>query len=173
MPNESKAAKVEELRSAIRGVSGLVLTDYRGLTVQNLQELRRRLRPRGIEYRVVKNTMLRIAATDVGLPDVRALFEGPTAIALTRGDGVELAKGIVEETRTLKTLRIHGGVVGGRVLTADDILYLASLPGRAQLQATIVGVLQAPLAQLTATLEAPLRVLVATLVARGSAAGAT
>lgn len=170
MANTAKAEKVDELRSAIEGAAGLVMTDYRGLKVQELQELRRRLRPRGIEYHVVKNTLFTIAAGQEGLPGMDKLFDGPTAVALSRGDEVELAKGIVEETRSLKSVRIYGGVVRGRLLTAAEIAELAALPGRAQLQATIVGALEAPLAQLTATLAAPLRELVATLQARGAQA---
>lgn len=170
MAKPVKVEQVEELRQALEGVTGFVLTDYRGLTVQELQELRRRLRPRGIEYHVVKNTLFSRAAAETGLPDVRALFVGPTAVALTRADEVELAKGIVEEMRTLRTLRITGGVVGGRILKPEEVQSLATLPGRAQLQAAIVGALSAPLSQLAATLQAPLRELIATLAARGAAA---
>ena len=169
MPKPAKVEKVDELRGALEGVVGFVLTDYRGLKVGEMAELRRRLRPRGIEYHVMKNTLLAIAASQQGV-DVKNLFSGPTALALSRGDEVELAKGIVEEARTLKTLRIYGGVVRGRVMTANDITALAALPGRAQLQATLVGALEAPLSQLAATLSAPLRRVVATLQARGSQA---
>lgn len=170
MPNTAKANEVGELRSAIQGATGLVMTDYRGLKVQELQELRRRLRPRGIEYHVVKNTLFTIAAGQEGLPEMAKLFDGPTAIALSRGDEVDLAKGIVDETRTLKTVRIYGGLVRGRILSAAEIAELAALPGRAQLQATIVGVLEAPLSQLVSTLAAPLRELIATFNARGAQA---
>ncbi len=170
MPKPVKVEKVEELKRALEGVAGFVLTDYRGLRVGEMAELRRRLRPRGIEYHVVKNTLLTIAASQQGAGDVKKLPSGPTAIALTRGDEVELAKGIVDETRILKTLRIYGGVVRGRILSASDITALAALPGRVELQATIVAAIEAPLSQLAATLAAPLRELVATLHARGSRA---
>jgi large subunit ribosomal protein L10 len=169
-PKEAKVEKIGEIKGALEGATGFVLTDYRGLKVGELQELRRRLRPRGIEYRVVKNTLFAIAATEQGTPEVKTLFSGPTAIALTRSDEVELARGIIEEARTLKGLRIYGGVLRGQVVGAEDISALAALPGRAQLQATIVGVLEAPLSQLVATLAAPLRELVATIQARGSQA---
>ena len=170
MPKPEKVAKVKELRETLAGAAGFVLTDYRGLKVGEMAELRRRLRPRGIEYHVVKNTLFTIAATEEGLPDVEKLVSGPAAIAITTGDEVDLARGIVEETRALKTLRIYGGVFRGRVLDLSDVTMLAALPGRAQLQATIVGVIEAPLSQLVATLAAPLRELVATLQARGSEA---
>ncbi len=169
MARPDKVEKVAELREALAGAAGFVLTDYRGLKVGEMAELRRRLRPRGIEYRVVKNTLFTIAAGD-GASDVAKLTSGPTAIALSQGDEVELAKSIVDETRTLKALRIYGGVVRGRVMDASSIAALAALPGRAQLQAMLVGVLEAPLSQLAATLAAPLRDLVFTITARGERA---
>lgn len=168
MARPDKVEKVEELKAALAGAATFVLTDYRGLKVSEMAELRRRLRPRGIEYHVVKNTLFTIAASDGGGAEVANLTAGPTAIALGKGDEVELAKGLVEETRTLKSVRIYGGVVRGRVMDAAGIAALAALPGRAQLQAIIVGVLEAPLSQLASTLAAPLRDLVFTLAARGS-----
>ena len=165
-----KVEQVEELKSTLKEASAFILTDYRGLKVQEMADLRRRLRPRGVEYHVVKNTLLVRAAAESGLPDLKPLLVGPSALAFTRGDEVDLAKGFVEETRALRTVRISGGVAGGRLLTTSDIQSLATLPGRAQLQATLVGTLQAPLGQLTATLMAPLRELVATLAARGAQA---
>ena len=170
MPKTAKLEKVQELEQTLDNVAALVLTDYRSLKVADMQELRRRLRKNDIEYHVVKNTLFGIAAKERGLPDIERFLSGPIAIALTETDEVELAKGIVDETRTLKSLRIYGGVVRGRIVDADEITALAALPGRAALQATIVGALAAPLSQLTATLQAPMRELVATLVARAAKA---
>ena len=169
MPKTAKVEKVAELEQTLDNVAALVMTDYRSLKVAELQELRRRLRKSGIEYHVVKNTLFEIAAKERGLPDIERLLSGPVAIALTETDEVELAKGIVDETRTLKTLKIYGGVVRGRVMGAEDINALAALPGKATLQATIVGALAAPLSQLTTTLHAPMRELVATFAARAQA----
>ena len=149
MPKTAKLEKVQELEQTLDNVAALVLTDYRSLKVADMQELRRRLRKNGIEYHVVKNTLFGIAAKERGLPDIERFLSGPIAIALTETDEVELAKGIVD---------------------ADEITALAALPGRAALQATIVGALAAPLSQLTATLQAPMRELVATLVARAAKA---
>lgn len=163
MPTETKVARVADLEAQLADASSFVLTDYRGLRVPDLQGLRRRLRARGIEYHVVKNTLFARAVTARGLPDLAELFRGPTAVALTKGDEVELAKGLVDETRTLKTLKINGGVIRGRLMSAQDIQSLAALPSRTQLEATLVGALQAPFGQLVATLHAPLRELVATL----------
>lgn len=169
MATEAKAAEVEELKKELAGAPALVFTDYRGLKVLELQELRRRLRSRGIRYRVVKNTLLRRAASESGLPDLKKLLEGPTAIAIAERDEVELAKGVVDEARALKALQIDGGVVSGRLVGPEEIQSLALLPGRLELQAEIVGTLQAPLAQLVATVAAPLRQLVYVIGARGVA----
>lgn len=168
MPAQEKIEQVARLASTLEGAVGLVFTDYRGLKVQELQELRRRLRPRGIEYHVVKNTLLRRAAGERGLPDPGPLLAGPTAVAMSATDEVELARGVVEETRMLKTVRISGGLLGGRIVGAEEVQMLATLPGRSELEATIVGVLEAPLAQLIRTLEAPHRQLVHVLAARAA-----
>ena len=170
MPKTAKLEQVGELEQTLDDVAAIVLTDYRALKVAELQELRRRLRKNGIEYHVVKNTLFRIAAKERGLPDVERLLSGPIAIAITKTDEVELARGVVDESKVLKSLRIYGGVVRGRVMGADEINALAALPGKASLQATIVGALAAPLSQLTATLQAPMRELVATLSARAAKA---
>lgn len=170
---KAKAAKVGALADQIARAPAIVVTEYRGLTVQELQDLRRRLRPRGVEYRVVKNTLFARAADQAGRPEMRSLLVGPTAVAVS-GDGpadeADLARAVAEESRTFKALRITGAVAGERVFGADDVQALARLPSRQQLQAQIVGSLQAPLGALTGTLAAPLRNLIHVLTARGSAA---
>lgn len=168
MPAQHKIDQVHELAAKLEGAVGMVFTDYRGLKVGELQELRRRLRPRGIEYHVVKNTLMRRAASERGLGDLTQVLVGPTAVATTATDEVELARGIVEETRALRSLRISGGVLGGRVVAAEEIQMLATLPGRTELQAAIVGTLEAPLSQLINTMHAPLRQLVHVLGARAA-----
>ncbi len=163
----AKAKKVESLAEGIGGRAALIVTDYRGLRVGEFQDLRRRLRPRGVEYHVVKNSLFGRAAEKVGKGELRSLLSGPTAIAVGGGDEVELAKGFVEETRTLKALRILGAFVGGRAIRAEDVLALARLPGRPQLQGTLVGTLQAPLAQIVGVLGAPFGNLIRVLSAKG------
>jgi len=145
-----------------------VVTEYRGLKVGELQELRRRLRPRGIEYHVVKNSLFARAAEQSGKGELRSILAGPTAVAIGNGDEVELAKSLVDEARVLKALKILGALIGGRALSADDVTSLARLPGRPQLQATFVGTLQAPLAGVVGVLTAAQGNLVRVLQARGS-----
>jgi large subunit ribosomal protein L10 len=164
----AKAKKVETLSGDLEGTVSLVVTEYRGLKVGELQDLRRRLRPRGIEYHVVKNSLFARAAEKSGKAGLRSLLAGPTAVAIGDGDEIDLAKSMVDEARTLKALRILGALIGGRTLTSEDVTSLARLPGRPQLQATIVGSLQAPLAQIVGVLTAAQGNLVRVLQARGS-----
>ncbi len=170
----AKAQKVGQLADGIAAAHALVVTEYRGLKVQELQDLRRKLRPRGVEYHVVKNSLFARAAEQGGRAAITPLLAGPTAIAVPAKDQsideVELARSLVDELRTFKALRIVGAVVGSRAFGPDDVQVLARLPSRAQLQATVVGSLQAPLASLTVTLRAPLANIVHVLIARGSAA---
>lgn len=164
----AKAKQVEGLAGELGGNVSLVVTEYRGLKVGELQELRRRLRPRGIEYHVVKNSLFARAAEQSGKGELRTMLAGPTAIAVGDGDEVELAKSLVDEARVLKALKILGALIGGRAMSSEDVTSLARLPGRPQLQATIVGSLQAPLAQMVGLMTAAQSNLVRVLQARGS-----
>jgi large subunit ribosomal protein L10 len=164
----AKAKKVEGLAGELGGNVSLVITDFRGLKVGELQALRRRLRPRGIEYHVVKNSVFVRAAEQSGKGELRSMLAGPTAVAIGDGDEVELAKSLVDEARALKALKILGALIGGRTMGAEDVQSLARLPSRPQLQAMIVGAVQAPLAQMVGVLTAAQGNLVRVLQARGS-----
>ena len=163
-----KAKKVDVLTSELAAASSFVVTEYRGLKVGELQGLRRRLRPHGIEYHVVKNSLFARAAEKSGKAELRSILAGPTAVAVGDGDEVELAKSLVDEARTLKALKILGALIGGRALSSDDVVSLARLPSRPQLQAMVVGAVQAPLARLVGVLTAAQGNLVRVLQARGS-----
>lgn len=162
----AKAKAVEGLQGQLERSNAIIITEYRGLTVAELQDLRRKLRPKGVEYHVVKNSLFTRAAEGSGRGALRSLLSGPTAVALGTGDEVELAKGLLDETRTFKMLKIVGGLLGGRAMSADDVASLAKLPSKLQLQATLVGSLQAPLSQTVAVLQAPLAQLVRILNAK-------
>ena len=164
----AKARKVEGLAAELTGDASFVVTEYRGLKVGELQGLRRRLRPRGVEYHVVKNSLFARATEQSGKSGLRSLLAGPTAVATSTGDEVELAKSLVDETRTLKALKILGAFISGRPLSAEDVQMLARLPGRPQLQGMIVASLQAPFAQMVGVLTAAHGNLVRVLTARGS-----
>lgn len=166
----AKAKAVLGLQQDLERSSAVIVTEYRGLKVAELQELRRKLRPRGIEYHVVKNSLFGRAADGSGRGALRSLLTGPTAVALGTSDEVEFAKGLIDETRTFKTLKIVGGFLGGRAMSAEDVQSLAKLPSKLQLQATLVGSLQAPLAQAVAVLQAPLAQLIRVLNAKAEQA---
>src|SRR5256885_7571123 len=134
-----KAKKVEGLTAEIAAASSFVVTEYRGLKVGELQQLRRRLRPRGIEYHVVKNSLFARAAEKSGKAELRSILAGPTAVAVGDGDEVELAKSLVDEARTLKALKILGALIGGGELRSGAVVSLAPLPSRPALSALVVG----------------------------------
>jgi len=162
----AKSRAVDALAEQLRGSTEVIVTDYRGLKVGELQDLRKRLRPKGVEYHVVKNSLFTRAAEKTERSGLDSLLTGPTAVALGSIDEVELAKGMVDEARLLKALRIVGAFIGGKTMTVEDVQTLARLPSRAHLQGQIVGSLQAPLAQLTGLFQAPAQTLIYVLSAR-------
>lgn len=164
----AKAAQVDGLVAQLASANAVLVTNYRGLTVHQLQELRRRLRPKGVEYHVVKNSLFARAAERSGKAGLATLLAGPTAVALGPLDEVDLARGVVEETRTLRALRILGAFVAGRALSGEAVAELAKLPPRAQLQAMIVGTLQSPLGTLVSVLVGAHGQLIRVLMAKGS-----
>jgi large subunit ribosomal protein L10 len=158
MARADKAAAVAELTTALRDASAAVLTEYRGLTVAELKELRRSLAGNAT-YSVVKNTLTKIAAREAGLAELEPLLEGPSAIAFISGDPVEVAKGLRNFTKDHPLLVIKGGVLDGATISADDIKKLASLESREVLLAKLAGGFAAPATQLVNVLAAPMRQL--------------
>ena len=154
---------VAALLEALRSAPSAVLTDYRGLTVADLTELRRQLREGQVEFRVVKNTLARRATQAVGLTGLHPLLEGPTAIAFGRGDPLAPSRLLSRAARALPHLQIKGGVLEGKVVSREQVLALAALPPRPVLVARLVGVLQAPLTRLARALGENLRGLVVAL----------
>jgi large subunit ribosomal protein L10 len=158
MARPDKAAAVAELTASFRDSSAAVLTEYRGLTVAELKELRRSIAGNAT-YTVVKNTLSKIAAREAGLETLVPLLEGPSAIAFVTGDPVEVAKGLKEFTKEHPLLVIKGGVLDGATISSDDIKKLADLESRDVLLAKLAGGLMAPAQQLVNVLAAPLRQL--------------
>lgn len=155
MVRSDKASAVAELADAFRGSSAAVLTEYRGLTVAQLKELRRALSA-DARYAVVKNTLTRIAARDAGIGSIEALLEGPSAIAFVSGDPVAVAKGIRDFARANPALVVKGGVLDGRLVSADEIRRLADLESREVLLARLAGAMTASLSGAAALFNAPL-----------------
>jgi large subunit ribosomal protein L10 len=156
MARADKAAAVAELTDAFRDSSAALLTEYRGLTVAQLKELRRSLAGNAT-YTVVKNTLTRIAAREAGVDTLEPLLEGPSAIAFVTGDPVEVAKGLKNFGRDNPMLVVKGGVLDGQPITADEIKKLADLESREVLLAKLAGGLNASAQKLVSTLAAPLQ----------------
>jgi len=146
MARPDKAAAVAELTDAFRGSSAAVLTEYRGLTVAQLKELRRSLAGNAT-YSVVKNTLTKIAAKEAGVDTLDSLLEGPSAIAFITGDPVEVAKSLRDFGRTHPLLVVKGGVLEGKALSADEVRKLADLESREVLLAKLAGAMKASLSQ--------------------------
>ena len=161
---EQKAEQVELLTEKLKKAKVAVLTDYRGLTVSQLQELRGKLRTGDVEYRVIKNTLARRAAEAAGVPALQSELEGPVAIAFGYEDLAVPSKLINEWLRATRLkLDIKGGLVEGRVFSPDQVKQLADLPSRETLIAQLMGTLQSPVAQLVGIMQTPLQSLVGVL----------
>ena len=151
--NEKKAvvtALVERLKEAQAGV----IADYRGLTVAQDTELRKRLREAGVEYTIVKNTLTRFAANEVGLSDLDPVLHGPSALATSTSDVVAPAKVLVEFAKENEQLEIKAGFVDGKVIDAAEVKVYASIPSKEVLISKMLGSLQAPIGNLVRTLDA-------------------
>jgi large subunit ribosomal protein L10 len=150
-----KATAVAELTEQFRGSAATLLTEYRGLTVAQLKELRRTL-GRETRYSVAKNTLAKRAAVDAGIDGLDDLFTGPTALAFVSGDPVEAAKGLRDFAKRHPFLVIKGGVFEGRPVTADDVKKLADLESREVMLANLAGAMKATMSKAVGTFQAPL-----------------
>ena len=160
VPRPEKAAVVAEVRDRLSASDAALLTEYRGLNVGEMAELRRSLRAAGGEYTVYKNTMVRLATAELGL-DLAELLTGPTAIAFvgarddgSAGDAAAVAKALRDFSRANRALILKGGVLNNKVLSAEDLVSLADLPSRDVLLAQLAGGFQAPLVKLAGLLQA-------------------
>ena len=158
VPRPEKAALVAEVRDRLAASDAALLTEYRGLNVPEMAALRRSLRAVGGEYTIYKNTMVRLAVAELGL-DLSGQLVGPTAIAFVGGgsgggDAAAVAKALRDFSRTHRALVLKGGVLGTKVLTAEDLIALADLPSRDTLLAQLAGAFQAPMVKFAGLLEA-------------------
>ena len=144
-PRPEKVAVVDEVRTRLSSSSASLLTEYRGLNVKDLAALRASITAAGGEYRIYKNTLVRLAASDLGLEGVDDLLTGPTAIAFVTGDAVLVAKSLRDFAKTNPNLVIKGGLLGTTVMSATDATALADVAPREVLLAQLAGGLAAPL----------------------------
>lgn len=154
MNRDQKAAVVDEIAEQIEGSEAIFAVDYRGLTVAQAAELRGKLRDADARFRIVKNSLSERAADKAGAEALKPLLEGPTALALVRGDVALAAKALNDSARAYNLLEFKGGVMNGTTLSADDVRSIARLPSREVLNAQLVGTIAAPISGLVRTLNA-------------------
>jgi large subunit ribosomal protein L10 len=149
-----KEAVVAEISTKITAADAVIVTEYRGLTVSNLAELRGTLRSSGTEYRVYKNTLARFAAKKAGVEALGEFMTGPTALAFVHGDVAATAKAIKEFAKTNPLLVLRGGIMADKAVSAADLEALADLPPRETMLAQFAGLLQAPMVRTAGLLQA-------------------
>lgn len=153
-PRQEKVAVVTEIRNKLEASDAAIITEYRGLSVGALAQLRRTLRQSGAEYKVYKNTLARFAARDAKIDGLEELLIGPTGITFVSGDVAAAAKALRDAAKVSPLLVIKGGSLGNKVLSAKDVEALADLPSREVLLAQFAGALQAPLVKTAGLLQA-------------------
>ena len=170
MPTQEKTEMVTALKERLGAANTAVLTEYRGLTVRQLSDLRKQLKATAAEYRVVKNRLARLAVKDSALGPLAPHLKGPTGVVLTKQDPVGVAKTLQAFVRANPALTIKVGIVEGKVLEAPELKALADLPSKDALRAQLVGAVQGPLSQLVSLLTAPHQELARVLEARSKGA---
>ena len=168
MLKTDKERIVAELTERLRSSDTLIVADYRGLSVKEVDDLRTRLIEHGAGFRIVKNSLTRRAAEAAGADAVLTLLDGPTAITFLEADGdpVAVAKALSESARTTRILAVRGGVMQGRTITAEDIEELAKLPPADVLRGQVLGAVTAPLTAIVGLFTAPLQDVYGLLEAR-------
>ncbi len=173
MPTKAKANTIDELSEQISNAKLIVLTDYRGLRVSDLQELRINLRKSGGEIRVAKNTLTRIAAENAGITGLDSYLEGPLALGIANDDIVGFSKTLSDFARTSRVLTIRGGVLDNNFISAEQVEAISTLPSKEVLQAKLLGLLQSPMARTVGVLSGPSRSVAYLLQARADELGGT
>jgi large subunit ribosomal protein L10 len=157
MPTEAKRETVAALKEELSSSTTMIVSEYRGLKVREIAEIRRSLHKQDVSYRVVKNRLMRIAANESGLDALSPFLEGPSAIAFGSGDEATIAKAVLDATRPYKIVTIKGGVLSGQAIDASGVTRLATLPSREVLLSQLAGGMAAPMATMAGLFDAPLR----------------
>jgi len=166
VPTQEKVAAVENLKARLDGARTVVLTEYRGLTVHQLSDLRKQLRAVSAEYKVVKNRLARLAVAESELRGLGGHLTGPTGVITSKHDPVAVAKALHAFARTNQALAIKAGIVEGQMLPPAELKALADLPSKDALRSQLVGVIEGSMAALVGLLTAPQRELVYVLEQR-------
>jgi large subunit ribosomal protein L10 len=163
MPTDAKRQAVTELADMLRGSTAIAVADYRGLKVSDMQTVRRSLRASGVELHVAKNRLLKIAADQADLADLKPMLEGPTALATISGDEVALAKALQDAFRPFRVVTVRGGLLGNRPIDAAGLSRMASLPSREVLLGRLASGIASPITGFASVLAANLRNLAGVL----------
>jgi large subunit ribosomal protein L10 len=164
---EQKEQVVQELVKRLKATDTLIVADYRGLTMTEIDGVRSELISHGARFSVVKNTLTKRAADEAGMPELNELLEGPTAIAfVNEGDMVAVAKTLSETARRTRVLELKGGILQGKPMTAEQVRALATLPPVETLRGEVLGAIVAPLNAIAGLINAPLQNLVGLIDAR-------
>ena len=167
MDKSAKEEAINQIEDYFSRCTIAIVTDYRGLSVADMSELRRKLKESSTEYHVIKNTMARFAAEKAGKEELKELLVGPTAIAIGYGEVTEPAKALADHVQASKLpLTVRGGIMGNRLLNPDDITFLATIPPKDVLVSQLLGMVQNPITSLIFVLNANLRSLAQVLEAR-------
>ena len=166
MNRKEKAQVVSDLGEKVKGFQAVVLTNYRGLKVGQIDRLRQRLREEKISYHVVKNTLMKLASKGTDLEKLDNYFEGPTAMAISYGDPVLLAKILSEFVKTQPSLEIKVGLIQGKVTSPEEVKALATMPSREVLLGQILGGIQGTASQLGAVIYNAIQQVLGTIQAR-------
>jgi large subunit ribosomal protein L10 len=167
MPTQEKTETIEDFKSRLDGVKTVLVTEYRGLTVQQLSDLRKQLRGVSAQYKIVKNRLAKLAMTDSDLAQLGPHLKGPTGMVISKEDPVTVAKALHTFARTNQALSIKAGFVEGQVLPASEVKALSELPSKEAIRAQLVGIIQGPMATLVSLLNAAPRELAYVLSERG------
>ena len=181
-PRADKVAVVAEVKAKMEAADGVLLTEYRGLNVPAMAELRQNLTPAGGEYKIYKNTLVKLAANELGI-DLDELLAGPTALAFvgetadgSKGDPAAVAKALKEYSKANKDLVIKGGVLDGKAISGEEIKALADLPSRDQMLSEFAGAMESILGDFAGVLDAKLQEFVGcmdALIEKGGPSGGT
>lgn len=154
---QAKAEDLAEIRSRLASAQSAFLTDFRGLNVEEVTELRRKLRADNVEFKVLKNTLVWKVAQELGLQGLEPYLQGPTAFTFGADDPVIPAKGLMEFIKDRKKLEVKAGILNGRIIGPEEVKILADLPPRPELLAKLAGCMQSPMAGFVGVLQARLR----------------
>jgi large subunit ribosomal protein L10 len=172
VPTQEKVDTIEDFKTRLDGAKTVLVTEYRGLTVQQLSDLRKQLRGVSASYKIIKNRLAKLAMTDSDLSKLGPHLKGPTGMVISKEDPVAVAKALHIFARTNQALAIKAGFIEGQVLPPADLKALSELPTKDAIRSQIIGAIQGPLAQLVGLLQATQRDLAYVLAERGKNAPA-